>query len=298
MANPLTSRSSLRSITPTIDVYVKLAQYPILCDTIRTRMREELFRRGVTNQADFEREVNDMAIVSQQREGVLAPYTQEETDIWELRKARIRDVHTDAYFANSLGIALLEMIIDQVLQDRPTQPGSTDLTFNPEIAPWEMLFRQGELYEALPEPQRKPVEHHLEEIKVVLIKRMMSDQLAFIGIAKQVLSISDLRKVYRRLIGGGKIGGKAAGIVLAWKILSRRGPEIGPDISEMVSIPDSYFIGSQVIYDFSVLNNFDHYMNQKYRPVDEIREEYPKIVAAYLQGKLPESVVDRLREVL
>ncbi|MFL7839401.1 MAG: PEP/pyruvate-binding domain-containing protein [Candidatus Promineifilaceae bacterium] len=290
--------TTLRSITPTIDVYVKLAQYPILADTIRTRMREDLFRRGVVSQADFEREVQELAIDSQRREGVYEPYTQEETDKWELRKERIREVHTDAYFANSLGIALLEQIIQEVLSKRPVQPKITELTFNPEIAPWELLFRQGEIYEALPEPERKPVQHHLEEIKVVLIKRMISDQLPFIGIAKNVLTISDLRRVYRRLIGGGKIGGKAAGIVLAWKILREQGPEIGADISHMVQIPESYFIGSQVIYDFSVMNNLDHYMNQKYRPIEEIRSEYPKLVQEYLKGKFPESIVDRLREIL
>ncbi len=288
----------LRTITPTIDVYVKLAQFPILADKIRTRMREEMFRRGVIDQADFEQEVQEMAVESQRREGVNQPYSQEETDKWELRKDRIREVHTDAIFANSLGIALLEQIIEEVLSNRPAQPPNTQLTFNPEIAPWELLFRQGEAYEALASPKRKDVDHHLEEIKVVLIKRMISDQLPFIGIAKKVLSISDLRRVYRRLLGGGKIGGKAAGIVLAWKILRERSPEVGPDISDLVEIPESYFIGSQVIYDFSVLNNFDHYMNQKYRPIDEIRAEYPKIVQAYLSGRFPEAVVDRLREIL
>jgi hypothetical protein len=290
--------TSLRSITPTIDVYVKLAQYPILADTIRTRMREDLFRRGVISQADFEREVQELAIESQRREGVYEPYTQEETDKWELRKDRIREVHTDAYFANSLGIALLEQIIEEVLSKRPIQPKITALTFNPEIAPWELLFRQGEIYEALPEPERKPVHHHLEEIKVVLIKRMISDQLPFIGIAKNVLTISDLRRVYRRLIGGGKIGGKAAGIVLAWKILRQRDPEIGADISHMVQIPESYFIGSQVIYDFILLNNLDRYVNQKYLPIEEIRSEYPKLVQEYLKGKFPDSIVDRLGEIL
>jgi hypothetical protein len=292
------STTPLRSITPTIDVYVKLAQYPILADTIRMRMREELFRRGVISQADFERDVQELAIESQRREGVYEPYSQEETDKWELRKDRIREVHTDAYFANSLGIALLEQIIEEVLSKRPIQPKSTALTFNPEIAPWELLFRQGEIYEALPEPDRKPVQHHLEEIKVVLIKRMISDQLPFIGIAKNVLTIADLRRVYRRLIGGGKIGGKAAGIVLAWKILRQQDPEIGADISHMVQIPESYFIGSQVIYDFTLLNNLDRFMNQKYRPIEEIRSEYPKLVKEYLKGKFPESIVDRLREIL
>lgn len=34
---------------------------------------------------------------------------------------------------------------------------------------------------------RERVEHHLREIKVVLIKRMISDQLPYIGVAKKFL---------------------------------------------------------------------------------------------------------------
>lgn len=38
----------LRSRTSTIDIYIKLAQYPILADTkYAQRMREEIFRRGI-----------------------------------------------------------------------------------------------------------------------------------------------------------------------------------------------------------------------------------------------------------
>jgi hypothetical protein len=33
-----------RSLTATIDIYIRLAQYPLLADTIRARMRQELFR--------------------------------------------------------------------------------------------------------------------------------------------------------------------------------------------------------------------------------------------------------------
>jgi hypothetical protein len=290
--------TSLRSVTPTIDIYIRLAQYPILADKIRLRMREELFNRGIVSQAEFEREVKELAIESQRREGLLEPYTQEEAGIWNSRKNNIRDFHTDAVFAEKLGIALLDQIIGEVLSSQATEPGTINLTFNPEIAPWELLFRQGEIYESRPEPERKHVQHHLEEIKVVLIKRMISDQLKFIGVAKNVLTISDLRRIYRRRIGSGKIGGKAAGIVLAWKVMQQQDPLFGPDLSHYCEIPDSYFIASDVIYEFSILNGFDKYMNQKYLPVEEIRKTYPKVVKAYLNGKIPEGVKERLREIL
>ena len=44
----------LRTTTPTIDVYIKLAQYPILCDRIRMRIREDLVRRGIVDKPDFQ----------------------------------------------------------------------------------------------------------------------------------------------------------------------------------------------------------------------------------------------------
>ena len=68
----------LRTTTPTIDVYIKLAQYPILCDRIRLRMREELFRRGIISKTDFEQEVRELAIESQRREGLNNPTVQED----------------------------------------------------------------------------------------------------------------------------------------------------------------------------------------------------------------------------
>ncbi len=288
----------LRSPTATIDIYIKLAQYPILADQIRLRMREELFRRGIISQDEFEREVKEKAMESQRREGLHDPFGQEEAHIWQRRKERIRDYQTDAYFANNLGSVLLEQIIGEVLHNQPSPTDSEELTFNPEIAPWELLFQQGELYETLPPPELEKVKHHLEEIKVVLIKRMISDQLPFIGVARKAFSIADLRRIFRRRIGMGKIGGKAAGMTLAWKILQQKDPEFGPDLSDFVEIPDSFFIGSELIYEFRLMNKLDKFMNQKYRPLEEIRAEYPKVLAAHLNGRFSDATIDEFRELL
>lgn len=293
----MTGTAPLRSVTPTIDIYIRLAQYPVLADRIRARMRQELFKRGVIDEASFERQVREKAIESQRRERLSDPYGQEETHVWQKRKARVRDFQTDAYFADTLGSALLDQIIAEVLRDQPSPSVSGDLTFNPEIAPWELLFKQGELYERVPEDERELFQHHLEEIKVVLIKRMISDQLPYIGVAKKIFSIADLRYIYERRIGNGKIGGKAAGLMLAWKILQKN-RDAADDISPFVGIPESYFIGTEVIYEFRLTNGLDHFMNQKYRSLAEIREEYPRIVDSHLAGRFPTAVVAQLRALL
>jgi hypothetical protein len=288
----------LRSVTPAIDIYIRLAQYPVLADKIRARMRQELFQRSIIDETTFERLVREKAIESQRRERMTDPFGQEDSQLWQRRKARIRDYQTDAFFADTLGGVSLEMIIHEVLQSQPAPSASTELTFNPEISPWELLFRQGEIYERLPPSEREKVTHHLEEIKVVLIKRMISDQLPYIGIAKNVFTIADLRYIYERRIGTGKIGGKSAGLMLAWKILQRPAAEGEYDIAQSVVVPESYFVGTEVIYEFRLLNGLDHLMNQKYRELEEIRAQYPAIVDAHLAGRFPPNVIENLREVL
>ncbi len=294
MVNPL----PIRSVTPAIDIYVRLAQYPVLGLEIRRRMREEIFRRGVISPDDFDDLVETRAMESQKREGLYDPFSQEDATIWQKRKERIRDFETDAYFAFNLGPTLLKQIIEEVLSSQPSPTRSLELTFNPEIAPWELLFRQGELYEQMPAEEQEQIKHHLKEIKVVLIKRMISDQLPYIGVAKNMFSIADLRRIYRRRIGSGKIGGKSAGLLLAWKILKLADAGTEQNLSANIDIPDSYFIGTEVVYEYRLENGLDHLMNQKYRPLTEIREEYPHIVEEHLQGKFPAKIIGSLREVL
>lgn len=293
------STQPLHTTTPTIEIYVKLAQYPILSDQVRLRMREELFSRGVIDQNDFEFEVKNLALESQKREGLLDPYSQEDETTWHKRLATVRDIHTDNLFANNLGVSLLDQLINEVLY-RKSSPAkaSKELTFNPEIAPWTLLFHQGALYEALPPPERAKVKHHLEELKVVLIKRLISDQLKFIGLAKRILSVRDLQWIYERMIGSGKIGGKAAGMLLAWKVLEQQRTDFGPDIRRQVFVPETFFIGSEIIYEFLAANQLEDSNNQKYLDEAEQAQQYPHLVAKYLQGKVPEYVVKQLKEVM
>ena len=295
---PVPPERPLRTRTTTLDIYIKLAQYPILADRIRALMRNELFKRGIISEEAFETEVERKAVESQEREGVFNALQQEPASIWQMRKDRIRDYHTDFYFGYNLPGELFDQLVLQVLQDRPHSGDVRELTFNPELAPWHMLFTQGAIYERLPPQELERVRHHLEEIKVVLIKGMVSDSLPYIGIARKVLSIADLRSVHDRRIGNGKIGGKAAGMLLAWKILQQEDPDSGPSLRDKIDIPNSYFLSTDIIYDFRALNGLDHFMNEKYRTLDDIRRNYPEVVRAHMNGFFPERVVDQLAEVL
>ncbi len=287
----------IRSTMPKIDIYDKLAEYPMLARTIRAKMREVLFERGLANQKKFEAEVKKKAKESQVREGA-DPFAREPASVWQERRAIIRDHQTDCYFSAHLTSDTLSELIQAVLADQILPAPSEELSFNPEVASWTKLFEQGLKYEAMPPPERKEIEHHLEEIKVVLIKGMISDQLPYIGVARKVFDIDDLKRIHDRRIGRGKIGGKAAGMLLAWKTLQRQDPTSGPDLSKEIHFPESYFIATDVVYDFRVANKLDHWMNQKYRSLEEIQEDYPKIIEDHLNGNFPAHIVDRFRDVL
>ncbi len=282
------------SFPKVLTLYLELSQYPILAGRIRERMRRELFDRGVITRNDFEAEVREKAIQSQRREGLLDPLGEEPPDVWAKRQEIVRENLTDFYFAYNLPHEDFERILRSVLEDRiPSQ--KVVLTFHPELAPWDMLFAQGEAYEALPSEERPHVIHDLREIKVVLIKAMISDHLKYLGIAKDWLDIADLKRVRARRLGRGKIGGKAAGIILAEAVLRK---SAGPDFLDHLKVPPSWFIGADVFYQFTQMNDLLGYANQKYREGDEIREAYPAIRQAFMQGDFPDEIVDGLTEIL
>jgi hypothetical protein len=280
-----------------LELYLEISQYPILAPTIRERMRGELYARGVISPSDLEREVKHKAILSQKHEGLTDPFAQESADVWQRRLAHFRDTLTDFYFAHNLPPTLFVQILRDVLAKR-VPPSDIFLSFNPELAPWDMLFAQGEAYEALPPEQRAKVEHHLREIIVVLTKGLISDQLAFVGIAKDLFTVADLQAIRRRRIGRGKIGGKAAGMMLAWKILNQPAANEEMDLKGHIALPESYFIGADVSYDFVSMNDLHHFVDQKYKTREEIEAQYPEIRRAYIGGRFPDEIVEGLRGVL
>lgn len=274
-------------------IYLALNQYPILAGRIRARMRQALLNRGIIQAEKFEEEVRAKSIESQQREGLSDPYAQESFETWETRMARIRDSLTDFYFAYNLPYDEFAGIVKEIIGERTEPPNM--VTFNPELAPQDMLFAQAEMIERLPSEKRKHLEARLQEIKAVLIRTMISDQLAYLTIARRWFTIADLREIYTRKIGYGKIGGKSAGMILAYRILQEVAP---PDIKTAFQIPRSYFLASDVFYTFLSQNALIHWADQKYKPEEQIRAEYPQIQREFAAGKFPKDIRERLRIII
>ena len=283
-----------RHTDPILRITLTLAEYPILCDKIRAKMRKELFRLRFITPQDFEALVREQSIRSQRREGLHDPYGEESTDMWDLRQERVRSHLTDFYFAANLPYELFEQIVLNVVKPSDADEETT-ATFNPELAPKYMLFEQARQIERKPPSERAHYEPLLQEIKVVLIRTMISDQLAYVRIAKEWLTIDVLENIWRNKIGYGRIGGKSAGMLLAYSILLQEADE---DVKVSIRIPDSYFLGSDLMYSFMTMNGLLHWNDQKYKSEEKIRADYPTICEEYLRGEFPADILDRLADML
>jgi len=276
-----------------LSIYLTLSEYPILSGRIRHLMRKQLFARGILTREAFDAEARQKAIQSQFREGIRDPYGEEAADTWGERLRRVRDHLTDFYFAYNLPYEDFEKIVRQAFSERGETPDM--ITFNPELAPQDMLFQQAEDIVAMPPAMRKDYEARLQEIKVVLIRTMISDQLAYLNIARKWFTVEDLKNIYQRKIGYGKIGGKSAGMMLAYRILLEAAPA---EVRDSIRIPVSYFLASDLYYVFIANNGLQHWSDQKYKPEERMRSEYPRIVKDFVAGEFPEDIIERLQDIL
>ena len=278
-----------------LSVYLALSQYPILSGRIREMMRQELYNHGILTAQEFNQEVIAKAIQSQEREGLHQPTVEEAVEVWERRKALVAEQLTDFYFSKNLNFERLNELIHAVLTERGISVHDVLFEFNPETAPVEMLFNQGMMIEKMPKAERMHFEARLREIKVVLIRTMISDQLRYINIAREWFTISDLAEIRRHKLGLGRIGGKAAGMLLAARILKENASE---RLREGLRTPESFYFGSDLFYTFLSVNNLQKWNDQKYKDEDQMRHDYPLIVKDFIKGDFTPIVLQYLETIL
>jgi hypothetical protein len=278
-----------------MNIYLALGQYPILSGRIRARMRRELFERGIIHPQAFESQVREEAIQSQKTEGLRDPLISESSEMWEMRLSRMRERLTDLLFSQHLSFEVFKLLVNEVLSERGVDMQDMVGSMNLELAPVDLVFEHGMMLEALPPEERAPFEARLQEAKVVLIRNMISDQLRYINIAREHFTMSDLAEIRLRKIGAGRIGGKAAGMLVAYRILQNMAT---PNLINCLDVPDSYFIGSDEMYTFLSINHLVHWNDQKYKTEDQMRAEYPNIVEDFEKGSFAPDIEEHLRTLL
>jgi hypothetical protein len=126
-------------------------------------------------------------------------------------------------------------------------------------------------------------------LRVSLIRQFFSDNLEFINVAKDFIKVRDFHELLGRIIFPprchGKLGGKTAGLFLAKKIIEK-----APEASQLlgqVKVPKTWYITSDWILNFVHYNDLEDVLNGKYRDVDQVRQEYPRLVQLFKSSSFP-----------
>ena len=181
--------------------------------------------------------------------------------------------------------------------------------------PWEGAEQVPKIMAHQPPPQSEylqPIEMLLNRLKVracwspancealrmELIKTLISQRSEYFQRAQKYFELEDLEKMHDRLIGSGRIGGKAAGMLLARKILEKAATEDMPELQETLQDHDSYYIGSDVFFEFLLDNDLLYLLSQQYQNRETIVSEYPKLRQLFLSGSFRPETVSQLKEVV
>jgi hypothetical protein len=139
-------------------------------------------------------------------------------------------------------------------------------------------------------------------IRVDLISRFISDHLPYVGIAKNYVNMRDVATVLSHTVGNesspGLVGGKAAGMLLANRILKPTLSEAHNEFVELIVEPDSYFINSSVSVDFMTSNHFEECYSLKYLDRDVRDRELLRLHPLFMRGKLPEYIIEKFKSIL
>jgi len=137
-------------------------------------------------------------------------------------------------------------------------------------------------------------------LHVSLIRRFFTDQLQFISIAKDYVTVYDFYNLLQKMIypaeSHGKLGGKSAGMFLASQILKRSSNQF-PIIKD-IKTPKTWFITSDGVLIFMQYNNLEEVVEQKYKEIDQVRLEYPNIVQVFKNSQFPPDLINGLSVAL
>jgi pyruvate, water dikinase len=133
-------------------------------------------------------------------------------------------------------------------------------------------------------------------LKESLIRTMIGDNKKLLQLADRYLTLDDLLRVRDRLVGSGRIGGKAAGMLLARGVLLRESGQI--DLSQALEEHDSFYVGSDVFSAFLTNNGLLPLRLQVSKAGKLSRDEFAGVEQRFLEGKFPQKTVEQFRRMI
>jgi pyruvate,water dikinase len=143
-------------------------------------------------------------------------------------------------------------------------------------------------------------ESTLKTLRVSLTQRLLTEQIDFVRVSKEHMEIDDFADLAERMIlpagSHGRLGGKSAGMLLAYRILERVKREDMP--TGEIRLPKTWYLPSDGLLDFIGHNDLQDVIEQKFKEVDEVRQEYPDIVRLFKSSSFPPRMMNGLSVAL
>jgi pyruvate,water dikinase len=137
-------------------------------------------------------------------------------------------------------------------------------------------------------------------LKVTLIRRLLSDHPEYVDIAKRFLEIDDFHQLINNTVypvySHGKYGGKTAGLFLSKRILERS--SLSDEFTEKIKIPKTWYLTSDGLLTFMQYNHLEDIAEQKYKSIEAVRKEYPYVSHVFKNASLTPKISKGLSTML
>ncbi|MCE5252930.1 MAG: PEP/pyruvate-binding domain-containing protein [Actinomycetia bacterium] len=190
------------------------------------------------------------------------------------------------------GDEFLTVTSSAVISEILTSAQWSGLAYDSSVGFWETTFqrardllRSGEYRPDLPGRGR--------DVYDTLVKMIISRDADMQPLIARYLSLQDILDVRKRIVGTGLIGGKALGMLLARAILRKHGSHLAGRLEEH----DSFYIGSDVFYDFLVRSGV-WWVRQKQRDPQHFLEGAEQARQRMLTGEFQPHILRRLEEMI
>ncbi len=143
----------------------------------------------------------------------------------------------------------------------------------------------------------KPRERSL---RVSLTRRLLNDKAEFVRIAREVVQVKDFNELIKRIIfpagSHGKLGGKSSGLFLAKQILKKASEH--NEVLREVKYPKTWYITSDGIFNLMNYNDLSDVIEQKYKDIDQVRQEFPYIIQLFKNSLFDPEIIKGLSVAL
>jgi pyruvate,water dikinase len=165
------------------------------------------------------------------------------------------------------------------------------------MAPWESVYQKLLHYSDTSSGFDETDPEQLA-LKQELCRMLIGHHPVFSRLADRYFKLEDLFAIRNRLIGAGRIGGKAAGMLLAQRILLTENEKTGNGFSGRLDDHDSFYIGSDVFFTFLVNNDLFRLRLQLTCDSATSHEEFQEIEERFLAGRFSATIEEQFRAML